>query len=182
MLAAEFGEHDIAALLIKSNANIFLMQAEETALMKAVKTSQFSIVKLLIEKGIREHRKEKLYILRVPCGSGETIYEILDDDLQLNRALVCALNSNYIYDESVNKEIIKFLINSGVNLKNDKAGNIGNIALYLAIQKNYKDIVEELLDHRVELNAKCYGITPLMLAIKEDNLDIIALLIKAEAD
>lgn len=182
MLAAEFGNNDIVQLLIQVGANIFLMHDDETALIKAVKASYFSTVKLIIEHGSKADRQEKLHILRVPCGPRETIYEILDDDLQLNRALIYALDSRYIYDKFENKEIIKLLINSGVNLKNDKVGNIGAFALYLAVQKNYKDIVEELLKYQINLNSWCYGITPLMLAIKENNLEMAQLLINLRAD
>jgi len=182
MFAAEFGYDEIVQLLIQADANIFLMHDDENALMKAVKASHCSIVKLLIEHGMKKSRQEKLHILHVPCGSAESIYEILDDDLQLNSALIYALDSRYIYDEATNKQIIKLLIHAGADLKNTADGGIGNIALFLAVEKNYQDIVQELIVYRADINSKYYNLTALMVAIEQNNLHMAQFLLESGAN
>ncbi len=73
---------------------------------------------------------------------------------------------------------IKELVSAGVqvNLATDK----GLSPLMLACFRNHKDVVEFLLQKKAQVNAKdATGMTALMAAAKQGNVDILKALVKA---
>ncbi|KAF8542347.1 ankyrin repeat-containing domain protein, partial [Trichophaea hybrida] len=77
-------------------------------------------------------------------------------------------------------DIIKLLLERGADIEVTSDEN--KTALYLAVEANLKNIVEQLLDHRADPTRRKSGQNALHLAAAEGYTDIIKLLLERDAD
>jgi ankyrin repeat protein len=185
---------DLVNLLLKKEANIDIVDAEERSILYyPIKMNFIKIVKTLLE-----HNKTNIGIsitdIRDKNGNTPLHYAIiLKNEILVN--LLLEYNSNlHIQDKngnnalhlslySRNDNIILKILDSAITI-NDK-NNSGETALHIACNLELVNIVEKLIKYpNININSQDRDnqLTPLYYAINIFNLEIIKLLVKQGAD
>lgn len=155
MYATKYGQFNIVQDLIEiKNANIHIKDNQgNTALQHAVNSGRFEIVKYLIQ-----HQGN-----------------INDCDNEGNSLLICATKLGYF-------SLVKLLVQNHSDV--DHQNNEGNTALHTAINlKLYMNSIRHLIIKKANFNIKNnLGETPLALAIKNNFVKAINLLLEHKAD
>lgn len=82
----------------------------------------------------------------------------------------------------MNKKRLKLLVGTCFDI--DELLSTGETLLHVAVKKNFKDIVQLLIDNHasIDIKDKLEELTPLFYAIKKNNIDIAKILIENGAD
>ncbi|AIL64656.1 Ankyrin repeat protein [Rickettsiales bacterium Ac37b] len=171
----------IIDILIKAGSNVNQLRHNTSPLLEAIKQNNITIVSLLLKEGvfiqaifntsplltaIAEHN---LIIISLLIQHGADVNEVVNNKLPLIEAI-----------KIKNAPIINLLLESGAEI--NKIIN-NNSPLLEAIRFNHKAIVDLLIQHGAKVNLKYpNGITPLALAIKGQNIEIVKTLLYANAD
>ena len=102
--------------------------------------------------------------------------EIDKEDYSGNKALYFAIQEGYL-------EIVKCLITAGSQINRTDSDKYGNTYLHLACIMDHTEIVKTLITAGIR-SINCEnneGVTPLQAAIKNDNLELVKLLLAAGA-
>jgi len=206
MWAIESGNIDIISKLIISGVNINAQDKNGwTALMYALKSPQKDIARLLLENGAYD--VDSLFYV-VNNGYTDIAHMIINLGINVNlynifgeTALICAVKKNNI-------DIVYLLINAGANVNaQDKDGCtalihalrsrqidiakllIANRALtvddlFVAARNGYYDIVNTIINWRyfnIDTH-NSFGETALLIAVKNNHIDIAKLLLKKNSN
>jgi len=187
MKAAWDGRLEIARFLIEKGANVnFANRDGETSLHQAIGREQVELVKLLLEKGARTNtadvRKFMPLHKAAAAGNVEIIKLLIQAKADPNPEMY-GLTPLMFAVSSRKPLAVLALLDLGVDVNRaSKSGNVGQTALFSAIQGADADMVQLLLARKANPNAKTKGgSTPLKEAQKGDQDDIIALLKAAGA-
>jgi ankyrin repeat protein len=187
MKAAWEGELEIASYLIEKGANVnFSNQDKETPLHQAIGREQVDLVRLLIEKGakvnVADVRSFTPLHKAAAAGNVEIMKLLVGAKADMN-AEMYGLTPLMFAVSSRKPEAVLALLDLGANVNYAcRKGNVGQTALYSAIQAGDVDMVKLLLARKANPNAKTKaGETLLQEARKGDQDDIVALLKAAGA-
>ncbi|KAH0605607.1 uncharacterized protein H6S33_004829 [Morchella sextelata] len=155
--AAAAGHLDIVKLLLNhpepGDANAAAPYGGLTALQAAAEGGHAKIVELLLLKGADAND------MPAP-GGGKT-------------ALVAALEGGHV-------EVVNMLIGAGANVNEGLVDDFGHSAIEEAVGEGMLDVVEEWLATFKPLKRR--GIIPLAVAVQSGNLDMVDMLLNAEAN
>ena len=184
--AVKNGDIEIVNLLLQYGANVNLRSGHwsRVPIHTAAKFNHFELIKILISHGADVNATDNkgitplhlvsrfgnIRIVRFLVEHGADV-NAEDDDY--------GMTPLYKAIKHGNSEVIKFLINNGANVK-FKCKN--KTSLIMAVEKFYKlddDVIEILLSHGVDINAKDKnGRTSLDIAQEHEYEDLIDLLTK----
>lgn len=150
---------DIIRLLVEKGANVNMISGKRRPLGYATFSNCFECVKILVENGANINGKDIL-------GKTALMYS-LAKRINLDK------ESNEVF---LNEEIIKYLLNNGANI--EQKDDYGWTALFYSIEYGVPSIIIKLLlDKGANLkNLSSINNTPLQIACKRRNLEIIKLL------
>ena len=179
-LAAENGHLDVVKILIEAGA-----MADQTVLHRAAKNNRLGVVRYLLQIGIKDE-----------CMRCDGSFHWLNSKRRFHRKL-----SRFVDDEVTNqcncpkdrilagtcfgiKSVLLFPSNSNDTgeLFDDSHSIFCETALHVAVSSGHNNIVKELLSSDTRaLGCHDYsGRTPLHLAVRENNYDILEVLLKAQ--
>ena len=156
----------------------------ETIILLAIKNNNKKIINLLLDFNIDTINKNDILLKLITNNDLENIQKLLKhEDIDINyndkfnnTALMFACDVNNI---EIVKELLKYNSNIDFNTQNILKSN----ALLLAVSNNSIPIVKLLLEYDIDVNlTNDMYITPLMMACKEDNYEIVKLLLDKGAN
>jgi ankyrin repeat protein len=187
MKAAWEGELEIAKYLIDKGANVnYSNQDKETPLYQAIGREQIDLVRLLLEKGAKVDVADVYGFTPLhkaaSAGNVEIVKLLVSAKANLN-AEMYGLTPLMLAVSSRKPEAVLALLDLGVNVNYaSRSGNVGQTALYSAIQNGDVEMVKLLLARKANPNARTKsGETLLQQAQKGEQDDIVALLKAAGA-
>ncbi|KAJ5070018.1 transient receptor potential cation channel subfamily a member 1 [Anaeramoeba ignava] len=167
--------------LISSGANIDTLNQENAFHLASSLNPKLEMFQLLLDYKLDINKKSGFTPLHILCKNMKNIDCIkfllehgADPNVQCNRTplhYICGIREP-------NKELISLLLKHGAD------PNIltqCNTLHFVCSQKDNPEIVQLLLDHKVDIN-KQDGITPLYMACSHENFDTLELLLKNGAD
>lgn len=180
------GDLPIVEYLLSKGANVNARDTEshETALTNAVKRSHTEIVKALIaakaDVSLRDKFDFNAFTSAVAAGNQEIAGMLLDAGAKIGEG-ASALTPLAFAVSSGNIEMIRFLVERGADV--DQGAKKGEqTALISAILAAQVEAVKTLIELKANVNTKMKdGTTPLKMARKGDQEDIVALLVAAGA-
>lgn len=180
------GDLPIVEYLLSKGANVNARdtQSKETALTNAVKRSHTEIVKALIaakaDVSLRDMFDFNAFTSAVAAGNQEIAGMLLDAGAKVGDG-ASGLTPLAFAVSSGNVEMIRFLAGRGADL--DQGAKKGEqTALISAILAAQVEAVKTLIELKANVNTKMKdGTTPLKMARKGDQEDIVALLVVAGA-
>ncbi|MBW4619418.1 MAG: ankyrin repeat domain-containing protein [Cyanosarcina radialis HA8281-LM2] len=167
------------------------MEGEVTPLMVAASLGNLEIVKMLVEAGANVDRI-------LDDGTNPLSCAIDNHNLNVFNYLVCLVSPRIkemifmsslfeaIFDGRL--EIVQLLINAGINVDECREKGVwhknGRTAFILAISEGHLEIVKTLLEAGADPNLidEDSNATPLMYAVRGQNIDIVYLLIRSGAN
>jgi ankyrin repeat protein len=184
--AAWEGDAEITKILLDAGAkvNASATDTKETALLNAVKRGHTEVVDLLLKAGADITPADvfgfNAFTTAVAAGNKELAATLLEAGAKIDQGahgltpLMFAVSSGDV-------EMLHFLAKRGANVNYGAKGGVQS-ALHLAIYSAKPDMVKELIALKADVNAKlASGETPLMLAQKGDQTEIIEILKAAGA-
>ncbi|HXJ56652.1 MAG TPA: ankyrin repeat domain-containing protein [Verrucomicrobiae bacterium] len=205
-LAAQLGDRQMAELLIERNANVNLENQKNTPLLIAANNGFKSIVELLLAKGADISATDARERTALHIAAADNRKEIAEVLLARKADLNARSSEGSPLFLAVQRGLVNMaslLISRGADV-DAKAPPNGRTALVQAIANLNQGLVELLLDHKADPNARyemtfdavpdqpnpnnykptinAAQLTPIMLAGYAGNTSIVALLIKAGAD
>lgn len=184
-LAAYVGNDDIVALFLESGANIECRSGKmrRTPLFYAVQGHRLSTVKLLLNHGADKHNGEfrcSPFHAAVVFGFVDIIKEFVDHGIDFSRE-----GGRYgkflIYPMmEKRKDVLELLLDDKDRTK-PLWENYGSV-LYGAVSINDEELVFKALADGEDLNVEVDLDTPLLLALREENLRMARLLLDKGAD
>lgn len=184
--AAWDGQLEIVQYLIARGAKVDALDGstQGTALMNAVTNGHTEIVKALIAAkanvSLRDQFDFNAFTTAVAAGNQEIAALLLDAGAKPDEG-ASSLTPLAFAGSSGNVEMMRFLVSRGANV-NHQAKGTGQTALISAIHAAQVDAVKTLIDLKADVNAAMAdGTTPLRLARKGDQKEIVKLLLAAGA-
>ena len=182
--AVKKGHYEIAKLLIEKKADINAKTHDCTALFAAASKGHNKIVKLLLDNGakIESSTEDGISPLIIAASKGhtDTVRLLLsykaDPFKKANgdNALYFAIKNNH-------KATAQLLLEHEVGI--DSTNKEGNSILWQMVSVGNKTAVEFLIEHKADINkASPNEITPLIIAIINNQYEIVKLLLKKGAD
>lgn len=184
--AAWDGELPIVEYLISKGANVNAQanDTKETALLNAVSREHTGVVKALLaakaDVSLRNAYDFNAFTSAVAAGNQEIAGLLLDAGSKINEG-TSGLTPLAFAASGGNSEMMRFLVSRGADVNHGvKSG--GQTALITAILTAQVESVKTLIELKADVNAKMKdGTTPLKLAKKGDQEEMIALLVAAGA-
>lgn len=184
--AAWDGELPIVEYLISKGANVNAQanDTKETALLNAVTREHTDVVKALIAAkanvALRNAYDFNAFTSAVAAGNQEIAGLLLDAGAKINEG-TSGLTPLAFAASSGNTAMMRFLVSRGADVNHGvKSG--GQTALITAILTAQVESVKTLIELKADVNAKMKdGTTPLKMAKKGDQEEMIALLVAAGA-
>lgn len=180
------GQLEIVQYLIAKGADVNALDGSTngTALMNAVSNGHTEIVKALIAAKADVTRRNNFdfnaFTTAVAAGNQEIATLLLDAGAKPDEG-ASGLTPLAFAVSSGNVEMMRFLVSRGANV-NHRAKNTGQTALISAILAARVDAVKTLIELKADVNAAMSdGTTPLKLARKGDQEEIVKLLVDAGA-
>ncbi|MCD4793249.1 MAG: ankyrin repeat domain-containing protein [Bacteroidales bacterium] len=183
--------YEIAELLIENGAETNPEYFRNyTPISYAVINNNFYMCKILIEKGadVNVFNKDDTTPLSIAVKNKftETARLLIENGADVNYiykknfTLLCfSLEEDYF-------DLIELLIETGIDVNipvTESYGLYAYTALHFAVEKNYYDCTALLLKKGSDINAKdSKGFTPLSIAVRNNNLELVNLLIDHKAD
>jgi ankyrin repeat protein len=155
MLASNYGFIDMARYLLDNGAKVNIQAKNGSTALSGAAQQSLELVQLLLDKGAD---------VRLKTDEGITAF---------TNSIIGVLRG------SVTTEVAELLLEKGANVDEapDKGGAAGYTCLMMAARNNNPDLVKFLASKGANLNvASQDGATPLSLAEKEDNQEMIKLL------
>ncbi|XP_065583414.1 ankyrin-1-like [Artemia franciscana] len=174
--AVEKGRVNICKLLIDFGAKLDAMNAKkDTPLLIAIRNNNLELVIFLLDRGANPNCGECLHLI-VQKGRADLCKLLIKSGAELDAAnahgktpLVTAIKAN-------NLNLVEVLLDRGAN------PNCGE-CLHLAVQKGRADLCKLLIKSGAELDAtNAHGKTPLVTAIKVNNLNLVEILLDRGAN
>ncbi|KAK2711915.1 hypothetical protein QYM36_012889 [Artemia franciscana] len=187
---------DICKLLVGFGAKLDAMNAfRETPLLIAIRSNNLELVKLLLKRGANPNCGECLH-LAVKNGSADLCNLLIKSGAELDATNVygktplgtaistsnldlvkcCQSQSSSTAISTSNLDLVKFLLNRGAN------PNCGE-CLHHAVKEGRADICKLLIGFGAKLDAmNAKKDTPLLIAIRNNNLELVKLLLKRGAN
>ena len=187
MKAAWEGELPIAEYLVEKGANVNVSnQDKETPLHLGVGREQVELVRFLVAKGAKVNAADirQFTPLHKAAAAGNVeIAKILIAAKADRNPEMYGLTPLMFAVSSRKPDAVLGLLDAGLDVNYaSRSGNVGQTALYSAIQAGDANMVKVLLSRKANPNAKLKsGETLLQLAHKGDQDDVIALLKAAGA-
>jgi uncharacterized protein len=196
----EYGEHSITPLMKASwdgdlpiveyligkgaNVNARATDTKETALMNAVTRGHTEVVKALLaakpDVSLRNSFDFNAFTTAVAAGNQEISGMLLDAGAKIGDG-ASGLTPLAFAVSSGNTEMMRFLVERGADV-NQGAKSGEQTALISAILGAQVESVKTLIELKADVNAKMKdGTTPLKLARKGDQEEMVALLVAAGA-
>ena len=166
------------------------MKEAPNNLITAVQKGDAQLVRELIKKGADINAKDELGANALTWAVWsvspiETANQIRSQKCDIFTTADDIKNKYQNYPTSISKEsqaeIVKVLINAGVNL-NEKDNYIGETPLIYAVKANNKEIVKLLIESGADVNITTDNTTPLFAAAINGQTEIAKLLIDSGAD
>jgi ankyrin repeat protein len=186
MKAAWDGDRPIVEYLLSKGANVNFRSKESggTALLNAVTQGDVEIVRALLAAkanvAVRNKFDFNAFTSAVAAGKREIAELLLEAGAKPNEE-VSGLTPLAFAASSGDEEMMRFLVAHGADV-NHKSAGIGQTALISAILAAKIESVRTLIELKADVNAKMKdGDTPLKLAQKGDQEEIVALLKAAGA-
>jgi ankyrin repeat protein len=204
-LAAQLGDRQMVELLIERNANVNLENQKNTALLVAANNGFKSIVELLLAKGAdisATDARERTALHIAAADNRKEIAEVLLARKADLNARSLEGSPLYLAVQRGLVNMASLLISRGADV--DAKGPNGQTALVQAIAHLNQALVEMLLEHKADPNARyeltfdavpdlpnpnnykptinAAQLTPMMLAANAGHTSIVSVLIKAGAD
>ncbi|XP_065565796.1 putative ankyrin repeat protein RF_0381 [Artemia franciscana] len=175
-LAVKKGGADLCNLLIKSGAELDATNVYgETPLGTAIKTSNLDLVKLLLKLGANPNCGECLH-LAVKKGSADVCNLLIKSGAEIDATNVHGETPLGTATKTSNLDLVKLLLKRGANPNCEEC-------LHLAVEKGRADMCELLIDSGAKLDAmNANKDTPLLIAIRNNNLELVKLLLKRGAN
>jgi ankyrin repeat protein len=184
--AAWDGEGEIVAYLLASGANVNAQASDtkETALMNAISHDRVEIVKALLAAKADVHLRNaydfNAFTSAVAAGNQEIAGLLLDAGAKVNDGM-SGLTPLAFAVSTGNIAMMRFLVARGADV-NYGAKSGAQTALISAIHAAQIEAVRTLIELKADVNAAMKdGTTPLKLARKGDQEEIVALLVAAGA-
>ncbi|MDJ0593943.1 MAG: sigma-70 family RNA polymerase sigma factor [Pleurocapsa sp. MO_226.B13] len=194
-IAAHRGYSDLVKLLLDAGADVNAEEgnySKSTPLHWAAKEGNLQVVKLLVESGAKLDVKDNWFNLTpfgwtilVNCPFDEGTLENLHPQVReylLDRGAQLDIFSAIALDKT---DVVKSLIEANPNILSDRLGFVMDEfqPLHFAIKKMMPETVEFLLEKGADVNAlTSLGVTPLCMATKIGDRQIIELLMAKNAD
>ena len=206
MLAIERREFEIVKLLLENGANVNHQNSEgNTALIIAAEKDNFEIVKFLLTKiegkviykfpkgcvsKITKYKLNNFVLYNVITYGTELNYNVQSttSDCHQDYNDVLLLLASYYGDKeivdsslkngaNVNTECVVFEVNN-YEVNDSEINMIRSSPLMNAVDGDYLEIVELLVEYKANVNYTINGYTPLILAAKRNNDHILKYLIE----
>jgi ankyrin repeat protein len=184
--AAQTGNYEIAALLIKNEADVNVREekASLTPLHYAAQSGNFEIVNLLIEKraSVDVSTKNDLAPLHYAAQTGnyEIVALLIKNEASVNVLTKSRLTPLHYAAQSRNYKIVALLIKKEASVNVRTKSRL--TPLHYAAQSGNYEIVALLIKKEASVNVRTKSrLTPLHYAAQSGNYETVALLIKKEA-
>jgi ankyrin repeat protein len=151
-------------------------------LVAKIKSSEFSSVQSALQNGINPNCKIKygLSPLMIACSQGKLdfIELLLEHGANVNQVSDFGHSALVRAVEGRNLEVVRLLLDSGADVQ-----RFGGDAVGAAAVLGRSDILKLLLEHQAQINTKSEnGMTPLMLAAWDGDVESIRVLLAAGAN
>ena len=204
ILATRKGNKELVEFLVKTGANTTGDdEYGDTPLIIASKDHNIELVEFFIKEGNDIDREnddgytalmyaydyEFIEIIKLLVNAGATVNDILFESIckdgltELVKIIIDkgkSVNSNKnllsLVSMKGHLDVIKLLVNAGIDVNSYNGRDINKTALYYACFCGYKEIVEYLLEHNVKIQ------NALTIASYKGHKDIVEILIQAGAD
>lgn len=177
-IAAYYGFTSILKLLLDSGADPNLPDANGTnALYIAAQKGHLEAVRILLAAGATNQLIEggftPLYIASQE-GHPEIVKLLLETGAEVNQENQNGATPFFIAAQKGHTTILQILLKRGANPNQAKSD--GATPLFAAVQNGHVDAVKILLSAGADIQAKFMNISPLEMAKKKNNLQVLAVL------
>lgn len=177
------GHHDIVEELVTSGADVNLKDGDHTLLSIACLRGHLNVVKVLLKAKADVNLSDRFQTpLIAACTKGHVsiVNELIEYGADVN------LEFNYRTPmitacRNTNLSIVDVLIKAGADVNATIEKNVFGTSLIAACWKNSFPIVDKLIKEKADVNLGSSHLTPLNVACKEANLDIVKRLIEERA-
>ncbi|XP_065343666.1 uncharacterized protein LOC135941846 [Cloeon dipterum] len=187
LLACKHRKWDAVDILLSREDTIIGSkdQKERTPLHWAAFSGNLDVVQMLVERGADLTLKDSdgMNVMHHALKDLETVKFLHN----LNKGLVTEITKNgstcfHLAVIRGSPEVIRWLVDEGIEVDLDKSNELGLTALLLACRKNMWEVVEFLVDNKVDITkSDRAGKTVLNYAKESDQLKLVELLNKLSA-
>lgn len=166
------------------NINVCDTLLTMSPLMYAAKENNVEFLNYCLSKGAEVNKKtllgETALIFAVQEGAEESVRILLEKGADVNIKTRIAQTPLLIAAGKSNLNIVKMLVEAGATV--DPEG-LEATPLHKAVEREYRDNVEYLLDHGADVHRRKAGVlTPLMLACRNGDRETAKILLEAGAE
>ncbi|MGC9367824.1 MAG: ankyrin repeat domain-containing protein, partial [bacterium] len=199
LISVSYENYDVAELLVNAGADVNVENEDGyTPLIYAIGDEEIELIYKLIQEGadvnarIEKGLNEDLSVLKMVLNY--ELYEVVDTLIKYKLDVDQKLAEN-LYGEkeyalfyliiSERPELAIKFIDAGANVNIEGRFGFDKVnALYVAVRKDYIDLVDELINAGADVNyiQKNDGFTPLHIAVMHEYVDICKLLLEGGAD
>lgn len=177
------GHQDIVDELIKSGVDVNLRDGDHTLLTTACLRGHLSVVKVLLNAKANVNLSDEYQTpLIAACTKGHLsiVKELIEFGADVNLRfhsripMITACSTN-------NWSIVDVLIKAGADVNTKIEQNFFGTPLIAACWNNFFTIVDNLIKEKADVNLGSSNLTPLNVACREADLDIVKRLLEAKA-
>ncbi|KAJ8675759.1 hypothetical protein QAD02_011545 [Eretmocerus hayati] len=199
--AVEYNQEDIVELLMSQKIDVNTLDGKgNTPLIYAVKNSNHKIIRALLLKGAMLEKNPKILEIAIEEGLASGVTAIIEELLvhgadanvqdDSGRTLLHTTIYNecrgklsdgqYMDEDDFKAKIIEMLLEKGADANVCTSTTNKLTALHVASKKGYAKVVESLLRHKADVNAKTKGgYTAIQYAVKKGHVEVLEILLNS---